>query len=95
MSDDLTAHGMILIGNAETDRVFYWLTLSDGPGTLVAEGCITGSEDLMRKIEVSERVVLQFDDGPSFSVMADGGTGGSRWVRLYLLEAAQPLRAEK
>ncbi|MDB5657310.1 MAG: hypothetical protein JWQ94_4923 [Tardiphaga sp.] len=95
MSDDLTAQGMIFIGKVGTDRVFYWLTLSDEPGTLVAEGCITGSEDLMRKIEVSEHVVLQFDDGPTFSVTTDGGTGGSRWVKLYTIEAVSIPRPDK
>jgi len=95
LSDDLTAHGIIFIENVEMDRVFYWLTLSEESGPLIAEGCITGSENLMRNIEAGERVVLQFDDGPSFSVMTDGGTGGSRWVRLYLLEAVQPLRDDK
>jgi len=31
--------------------VFYWLTISDEPGKLVAEGSITASEDLLRKVK--------------------------------------------
>ena len=92
MTDDLTNNGTIFIANVETGRVFYWLTLIEEPGPLIAEGCITGSESLMLAIEAADRVTLQFHEGPMFSVTTDGGTGGSRWVRLYVETAeARPL----
>ncbi|MDB5505348.1 MAG: hypothetical protein JWR89_5250 [Tardiphaga sp.] len=75
----------ILIGADEAGKVFYWLSLAEEAGPVVAEGCITGSEELMQQIEAAEQVRLQFDDGPVFSVATDGGTGGTRWVRLMTL----------
>jgi len=85
MTDNLTANGTIFIGATEAGQVFYWLSLAEEPGPVVAEGCITGSEALMQQIEESEQVRLQFDDGPVFGVLTDGGSGGSRWVRIMKL----------
>jgi hypothetical protein len=85
MSDNLTDHGTIFIGQTEVGKVFYWLSLAEEAGSVVAEGCITGSEDLMQRIEAAEQVRLQFDDGPVFAVVTDGGAGGTRWVRLMTL----------
>lgn len=85
MTDDLTANGTIFIGSTEVGKVFYWLSLEMAPGPVVAEGCITGSEELMQKVEAAEQVRLQFDDGPIFAVVTDGGAGGTRWVRLMSL----------
>jgi hypothetical protein len=82
MTDNLTANGTIFIGSTEVGQVFYWLSMEEEPGPVVAQGCITGSEELMQRIEGAEQVRLQFDDGPVFAVITDGGTGGTRWVRL-------------
>lgn len=84
MTDDLTNNGTIFIADIETDRVFYWLSMVQDPGPLIAEGCITGSEKLMQAIEAAETVALQLHEGPVFALTTDGGTGGSRWVRLYV-----------
>jgi hypothetical protein len=83
MSTDLTENGMIFIADVEAGRVFYWLTLQDQPGALVAEGCITGSEELMKRVEQSCQVKLEFAGGAIFSLITDGGTGGTRWVRIF------------
>ena len=85
MGDNLTDKGTIFIGTNEVGQVFYWLSLAEEAGPIVAEGCITGSEDLMQRIERSEQVRLRFDDGPLFALVTDGGTGGTRWVRLMTL----------
>lgn len=85
MSDDLANDGKIFIGDSEVGTVFYWLSISEEPGPLVAEGCISGSEEFMQKIERSEQVKLLLDDGPLFSLVTDGGTSGTRWVRLFRL----------
>jgi hypothetical protein len=85
MSDDLANDGKIFIGGAEAGTVFYWLTMVEEPGPVIAEGCISGSEDFMQTIAASEQVRLQLDDGPTFALVTDGGATGSRWVRLFKL----------
>lgn len=85
MADNLTDNGTVLIGNTEVGKVFYWVSLEQEPGPVVAEGCITGTEELMLQIEAAEQVRLQFDDGPVFGVVTDGGNNGTRWVRLFKL----------
>ena len=85
MSGNLTDNGTIFIGAEEAGKVFYWLSLEEEPGPVVAEGCITGSEELMQRIEAAPEARLQFDAGPIFNVVTDGGSGGSRWVRLLKL----------
>jgi outer membrane protein assembly factor BamB len=85
MSDDLANDGTVLIGDTEAGTVFYWLTLVEEPGSTIAEGCISGSEEFMQRIASAEQVKLRLDDGPTFSLVTDGGAGGSRWVRLFKL----------
>jgi hypothetical protein len=85
VSSDLASDGVIFIGNLEIGTVFYWLSVDDEQSTVVAEGCITGTEDLMQRVENSEQVRLQLDDGPTFALVTDGGANGSRWVRLFAL----------
>jgi hypothetical protein len=85
VGDNLTDNGTVFIGADEAGRVFYWLSLAEEAGPVVAEGCITGSEELMQQIEAAEQVRLRFNDGPVFAVVTDGGTGGSRWVRLMTM----------
>lgn len=84
MTENLTDRGTIYIGAVEAGTVFYWLSLEEEPGPFVAEGCITGSEELMRRIDTAEQVRLRFDDGPVFAIVTDGGKDGSRWVRLMV-----------
>jgi hypothetical protein len=67
MSTDLNENGTVFIGDLAVGRVFYWLTLQDEPGLFVAEGCITGSEDLMKRIESARQVKLEFEGGAIFS----------------------------
>ena len=45
MADVISGNGRIVLdGGGVEDTVFYWLTISDEPGELVAEGSITASE---------------------------------------------------
>jgi hypothetical protein len=83
MTDDITDDGTIFIGDTEAGKVFYWLTLTEEVGPLVAEGCISGSEEFMNRIARSQQVRLQLENGPTFALITDGGATGSRWVRLF------------
>ena len=85
MTDDITDNGTIFIGESEAGKVFYWLTLAEEVGPLVAEGCISGTEEFMERIDKSQQVRLQLENGPAFSMITDGGASGSRWVRLFNL----------
>ncbi|MGM4906874.1 hypothetical protein AB8B21_02565 [Tardiphaga sp. 866_E4_N2_1] len=85
MSDNLTNDGTIFINDVEAGTVFYWLTLVEEPGSVIAEGCISASEEFMLQIAGSERVKLQLDDGPTFALEIEGGASGTRWIRLSKL----------
>ena len=44
MPDVISGNGRIILdGSGVEDAVFYWLTISDEPGKLVAEGSISAS----------------------------------------------------
>src|SRR3954463_8473439 len=59
MADVISGNGRIILdGNGVADDVFYWLTISDEPGNVVAEGSISASEDLLRKVKKAERATL-------------------------------------
>ena len=83
MTHDITDDGTIFFGDTKVGKVFYWLTLTEEIGPLVAEGCISGSEEFMDRIAKTQQVRLQLENGPIFSLVTDGGATGSRWVRLF------------
>jgi hypothetical protein len=85
MSDNLTNDGTVFIDGVQAGTVFYWLTLVEEPGSIIAEGCISASEELMLRIAASEQVKLQLDDGPTFALEIEGGASGTRWIRLSKL----------
>ena len=62
MPDVISGNGRIILdGSGVEDAVFYWLTISDEPGKLVAEGSISASEDLLRKVKKAKRATLALD----------------------------------
>src|SRR6059058_4426955 len=68
MADVINGNGRIILdGSGVEDAVFYWLTISDEPGKLVAEGSISASEVLLRKVKNAKRATLALEDGPQCS----------------------------
>jgi hypothetical protein len=52
MADVISGTGTIILdGTGIADAVAYWLTISEEPGAVVAEGSISASEDLLRKVK--------------------------------------------
>ncbi len=85
MSDNLTNDGIVFIDGVQAGTVFYWLTLVEEPGSVIAEGCISASEEFMLRIAASEQAKLQLDDGPTFGLEIEGGASGTRWIPLFKL----------
>ena len=81
MNDELTGDGMIILNGASIGTVYYWLTVVAEPGAVIAEGSISGSEDLMKRIKRSTAPKLQLADGPTVILRCYGGRGGVRWVK--------------
>ena len=80
MADVINGNGRIILdGSGVEHAVFYWLTISDQPG--VAEGSISASEDLLRKLKKAKRATLALEDGPPLALKCDGGRNGVRWVK--------------
>ena len=67
ISDDISGNGAVVIDGAQGETVYYWLTIVPKPGSLIAEGSISGSEELMRKIKRRCR----------------GGNNGTRWAKAF------------
>jgi len=82
MPDVITGNGRIVLdGDGVVDDVFYSLTISDEPGKVVAEGSISGSEDLLRKVKKAQQATLALEDGPPLALKCVGGRNGVRWVK--------------
>jgi hypothetical protein len=80
-SYELSGDGIIIIDGENVDTVYYWLTVAPKAGPLIAEGSITGSEHLMRKVKKAKHVELALDNGPVLPIRCAGGRMGVRWVR--------------
>jgi hypothetical protein len=65
MNDELTGDGMIILNGASIGTVYYWLTVVAEPGAVIAEGSISGSEDLMKRIKKASVAKLALVDGPT------------------------------
>jgi hypothetical protein len=82
MADVINGNGRIILdGSGIEHAVFYWLTIADEPGKLVAEGSISASEDLLRKVKNANRATLALEDGPPLALKCEGGQNGVRWVK--------------
>ena len=79
--DAVSGDGTIIIDGESVDQVFYWLTISPEPGDVIAEGSITGTEALMRKVKKAKIAKLALMDGPTVLIRCEGGHNGVRWVR--------------
>jgi hypothetical protein len=79
--DEISGDGIIIIDGENVDQVYYWLTISPKPGDVIAEGSITGSEALMRKVKNAKVAKLTLMDGPTVALQCHGGRNGTRWVR--------------
>jgi hypothetical protein len=51
MSDELSGDGMIILDGESIATVYYWLTVVPEPRAVTAEGSISGSEEVMRRIK--------------------------------------------
>jgi hypothetical protein len=79
--DEISGDGIIIIDGKNVDQVYYWLTIAPEPGDVIAEGSITGSEALMRKVKNARSANLALMDGPTVMIRCEGGHNGVRWVR--------------
>jgi hypothetical protein len=79
--DEISGDGAIILDGEYVDQVYYWLTISPEPGDVIAEGSITGSESLMRKVKKARSAKLALMDGPTVRIFCEGGRNGVRWVR--------------
>jgi hypothetical protein len=72
-TQELSGDGMIIIDGQNVETVYYWLTVVPEAGPVIAEGSISGSEAVMRKVKNAKvaRLALQ----------CHGGRNGTRWVR--------------
>ena len=82
MADVISGKGTVVLDGSEVeDPVFYWLTIADEPGKLIAEGSISASEDILRKVKKAQRATLALEDGPPLVIKCHGGRDGVRWVK--------------
>jgi hypothetical protein len=81
MDDELTGDGMIILDGESVETVYYWLTMVSEPGPVIAEGSITGSEDVMKRIKGANAAKLALADGPTVALRCHGGRSGVRWVK--------------
>jgi hypothetical protein len=81
MDDELTGNGMLILDGENIATIYYWLTVVPEPGGVIAEGSITGSEDLMRRVKKATSAKLALADGPIVILKCYGGRAGVRWVK--------------
>jgi hypothetical protein len=80
---EISGDGMIVIDGENVETVYYWLTVAPKAGPLIAEGSISGSEELMRKNKRAKYPELTLVDGPSVILRCQGGHHGTRWVKAF------------
>jgi hypothetical protein len=83
LSDDISGNGAVVIDGTQGETVYYWLTIVPKPVSLIAEGSISGSEELMRKIKKAGTVKLELEDGLVVVLRCQGGNNGTRWVKAF------------
>ena len=82
MADVISGNGTVILdGSTAEGTVFYWLTISDEPGKLIAEGSISAPEDLLRQVKKAQHATLSLEDGPPVVLKCRGGRDGVRWVK--------------
>jgi hypothetical protein len=68
MSDELSGDGMIILDGESIATVYYWLTVVPEPGAVIAEGSISGSEEVMRRIKKAGAAKLALVEGPTLTL---------------------------
>ena len=64
-ADEISGDGMIVIDGEIVETVYYWLTVVPKAGPVIAEGSISGSEEVMKKIKNAKIAELTLVDGPN------------------------------
>jgi hypothetical protein len=85
LPDEISGNGMITIEGEELDIVSYSLTVVPKAGPLIADGSISGSEELLRKVKKAKYPKLILEDGPTVRLRCVGGHNGMRWVKAFRL----------
>jgi hypothetical protein len=81
--DDLIGEGTVIIDGLN-EKVSYWLTVSPEAGLVLAEGSISGPEQLMRRVSKARKVKLALGDGPVVTLECEGGSGDEQWVKALI-----------
>src|SRR5450631_1299179 len=81
IADEVSGDGMIIIDGENVEIVYYWLTVVPKAGLVIAEGSITGSEEVMKKVKNAKTAKLMLVDGPTVALRCHGGRNGTRWVK--------------
>lgn len=81
ITDEISGDGMIIIDGQTVETVYYWLTVVPVAGPVIAEGSISGSEAVMRKIKNAKDAKMTLTDGPTVALRCHGGRNGTRWVK--------------
>lgn len=81
ITDEISGDGMIIIDGENVEVVYYWLTVVPKAGRVIAEGSISGSEEVMKKVRNATTAKLTLMDGPTVKLRCHGGRNGTRWVK--------------
>jgi hypothetical protein len=81
IADEVSGDGMIIIDGENVEIVYYWLTVVPKAGLVIAEGSISGSEEVMKKVKNAKTPKLMLVDGPTVALRCHGGRNGTRWVK--------------
>jgi hypothetical protein len=81
IADEVSGDGMIIIDGENVEIVSYWLTVVPKAGLVIAEGSISGSEEVMKKVKNAKTAKLMLVDGPTVALRCHGGRSGMRWVK--------------
>jgi hypothetical protein len=85
MNDELSGDGTIILDGEIIATVYYWLTVMPNSGPVIAEGSITGAEEVMRRIKKSIAPKMALAGGPTVELRCNGGRSGVRWVKALRL----------
>jgi hypothetical protein len=81
--DDLIGEGIVII-NGRNEKVSYWLTVSPEASPVLAEGSISGPEQLLRRVRKARKVKLALGDGPVVTLECEGGSGDVQWIKALI-----------
>ena len=81
--DDLSGEGIVII-DGRHEKVSYWLTVSPEAGPLLAQGSISGPEQLMKSVRKASKVKLALGDGPVVTLECEGGSGDVQLVKALI-----------